>query len=177
MYEISKDLMVNENVQFDAGIHSGVTIEKISYENVKNDGTGKNILAFHFKGSRGETFRHVEWPIEESDANLESKVANMGKRIKHILSKFVPEESIVIGNVNSFEEYANEVILIAGTAYKGRTFEIKLLLNDSDKLCFPKYVGFIAKEAGTLKLRKDEKIVKSIPTNVEEISTFTTDAF
>lgn len=177
MYGISKDLAVNENVQFDAGIHSGVIIDKITYESASKDGNGKFVLAFHFKGSKGETFRHLEWPIEESDANLESKVANMGKRIKHILSKFVPEESIVIGNVSSFEEYANEVIRLAGTAYQGKTFEIKLLLNDSDKLCFPKYVGFIAKDAGTLKISNTEKISKSVPTGLGEISAFATDAF
>jgi hypothetical protein len=164
MYGISKDLAVNENNYFDGGIHNGVIIEKINYENVKKDGTGKMVLAFHFKGTKGETFRHVEWPVDESDANAESKIVNMGKRIKHILSKFVPEADIVIGNVSTFEQYANEVIRIAGTNYEGKTFEIKLLVDDKNNIGFPKYVGFIAKDAGTLKVSNTEKITKTTAT-------------
>lgn len=164
MYGISKDLAVDERNRFEGGIHNGITIEKISYENSKQDGTGKQVLAFHFKGTKGETFRHVEWPVEESDANMESKIVNMGKRIKHILSKFVPEADIVIGNVSTFEQYANEVIRIASTSYEGKTFEIKLLVDDKNNIGFPKYVGFIAKDAGTLKVSGTEKITKTTAT-------------
>ena len=177
MYGISKDLTVDENNRFDGGIHSGVIIEKISYENAKKDGTGKDVLAFHFKGAKGETFRHVEWPVESSDDKAESKVANMSKRIKHILSKFVAEDSIVVGNVATFQEYANEIIRIAGNNYNGKTFEIKLLFDDRGNLGFPKYVGFIAKDAGTLKVSATEKITKATPTANDEISNFVPEAF
>lgn len=172
MYGISKDLAVNENNYFDGGIHDGVIIEKISYENVKKDDSGKMILAFHFKGAKGETFRHVEWPIEESDAKAESKVANMGKRVKHILSKFMPEENIVINNVTTFEQYANAIVTLAGSSFNGKTFSIKLLYDDKNNLGFPKYVGFIAKDAGTLKISNTEKIVKEQPTSTGAVENF-----
>jgi hypothetical protein len=177
MYEISKDLTIDENNRFDGGIHSGVIIEKISYENAKKDGTGKDVLAFHFKGAKGETFRHVEFPVEESDAKMESKVVNMGKRIKHILSKFVAEENIAIAKVSTFEQYVNEVKRIAGENYVGKTFEIKLVYDDKNNLGFPKYVGFIAKDAGTLKISSTEKITKASPTSSDEIANFVPEAF
>lgn len=179
MYGISRDLTVNENNYFDGGIHNDVILEKVSYENAKKDGTGKMILAFHFKGSKGETFRHVEWPVEETDANMESKVVNMGKRIKHILSKFVAEENIVIANVSTFEQYANEVKRIAGENYVGKTFEIKLIYDDKDNLGFPKYVGFIAKDKGTLKISATEKVTKATATPNNDVAGFTptTEAF
>jgi hypothetical protein len=179
MYGISKDLTVDENNRFSGGIHNGVTIEKISYENSKEDGTGKNVLAFHFKGSKGETFRHVEFEVEQSDAKAETKVVNMSKRVKHILSKFVPEENIVINNVNSFKEYVDAIIAIAGTAYQGKTFCIKLNYGTtsypSKYIGFPKYVGFISNDADSLKIGKDELLSppSANPTasgNVEDFS-------
>lgn len=183
MYGISKDLQVNESNYFDGGIHPNVTIEKISYENSKKDETGKNVLAFHFKGPKGETFRHVEWPVETNDANAESKVANMGKRVKHILTKFVPEENVVINNVESFEQYANEIIRIAGKNYEGKTFAIKLTYGDvknpNANLGFTKYVGFIANDAATLKISNTECITKPTPsTSADQAAIATvTDAF
>lgn len=179
MYGISKDLAIDERNRFEGGIHNGVTIEKISYENSKQDGTGKQVLAFHFKGANGETFRHIEWPVDEADANAESKIINMGKRIKHILSKFVAEDTIVIGNVSTFEGYANEVIRIAGNNFAGKTFEIKLLVDDKNNVGFPKYVGFIAKDAGTLKVSATEKITKTTATSAANVDSFApvTDAF
>jgi len=163
MYGLSKDLAVNESNYFDAGIHSDVTLEKVTYENVKKDGTGKMVLAFHFKGNKGETFRHVEWPIESSDANADTKLTNMGKRIKHILTKFVPEENVVIANVETFEQYANAIISILGASNVGKKIAIKLLYDDKGNLGFPKYVGFIANDASSLKISNTEKITKPTP--------------
>ena len=183
MYGISKDLAVNESNYFDGGIHSDVTIEKIAYENSKKDGTGKYVLAFHFKGSKGETFRHVEWPVEANDANADSKISNMSKRIKHILTKFVPEENVIVNNVETFEQYANEIIRIAGKSYEGKTFAIKLTYGDvknpSANLGFTKYVGFIANDASTLKISNTECITKPTPSTAADQANIAavTDAF
>lgn len=181
MYGISKDVQVNESSYFGGGIHSGVSIEKISYESSSKDGNGKFVLAFHFKGKNGETFRHVEWPVDDTDASAQSKIDNMAKRIKHILTKFMSEEDVVVGNVGSFEEYAKAIIALAGSKFNGKTFAIKLVYNDKNKLGFTKYTGFIAKEEEAYKLRigKDEKV--SLPSASEasnpETTTATTDAF
>lgn len=179
MYGISKDLAVNESNYFDGGIHSDVILEKVTYENVKKDGTGKMVLAFHFKGSKGETFRHVEWPVESSDANAESKVVNMGKRIKHILTKFVPEEKVVIENVETFEQYCNAIITILGTSNVDKKVAIKLLYDDKGNLGFPKYIGFIANDASALKVSNTEKITKPTPNSAGDLTAATsvTDAF
>lgn len=172
MYGISKDLEVNESNYFDAGIHGGVKIEKICLENSKKDGTGKQVLAFHFKGPKGENYRHVEWPIDSSDAKAESKVTNMSKRIKHILTKFVPEENVLVGNVSSFEEYAAAIIKIAGNNFAGKEFAVKMVYDDKGNLGFPKYVGFIANNVTDLKIGNNDKVTKPTPTPTANTEAF-----
>jgi hypothetical protein len=174
MYGISSDVKVNESLSFEPGIHSDVTLEKVAFENSKNDGTGKDVLAFHFKGSKGETFRYVEWPVDADDANAEKKFASMSKRIKHILLRFLLEESIVIGNVASFQDYANAVIALLGDTFKGKTVAIKLVYDDKDRLGFTKYTGFIGNNAASLKISNTERIVKLAATaNPDEVTSVT----
>jgi len=162
MYGISKDLEIKENnsIYFTGGIHQNVTIEKVALENSKEDGSGKNVLAFHFKGANSETFRHVEWPIDESAADAESKSVNMSKRVKHILTKFVDESAVIINNVSTFDEYVNAIVRIAGNNFANKTFEIKLVYTDKGYISFPKYVGFISDKPNTLTISPKEVVVK-----------------
>lgn len=175
MYGINKDTQVNESKYFDAGIHDEVTLEKVCYENSKKDGTGKNVLAFHFKGKNGETFRHVEFPVDADDPKADSKFKNLGVRIKHILLRFVPEDQIIIANVNSFEEYCNAVIALIGNKNKETKVAIKLVYDDRGNLGFTKYVGFIANTPSGLKIGTSEKLTKV--TSSPESSTSVEEAF
>jgi hypothetical protein len=178
MYGISSDVKVNETLSFDPGIHSNVTLEKVSYENSKNDGTGKDVLAFHFKGEKGETFRYVEWPVDADVDGADKKFASMSKRIKHILLRFLSEDKIIIGNVATFAEYANAIITLLGNANKDKKVAIKLVYDDKDRLGFTKYTGFIADNASSLKIGTSERIVKLSGTaGVTTDATSVTEAF
>ena len=177
MYGISSDVKVNESLSFEPGIHSDVTLEKVALENSKNDGTGKEVLAFHFKGKNGEQFRYVEWPIDAENADAEKKFTSMSKRIKHILLRFLPEDKIVIGNVATFAEYGNAIIALLGDSYKSKKVAIKLVYDDKDRLGFTKYTGFIADNASSLRISNTERIVKLAATSNIEEATSVTDAF
>ena len=142
--------------QFNAGITSGVTLEAITFESPRKDGTGDKVLIFTFRGPEGEVYRHIEWDVQDGD---EKKLENMAKRIKHILTKFIPEEQAVLHG-NSYEEFANGVIKLLGNNNVGKSVSIKLVYNDKNNLQFTKYLGFIAKEAKDLSIGKNEKVTK-----------------
>lgn len=154
--------------QFSAGITSGVTLEAITFESPKKDGTGDKVLIFTFRGPEGEMFRHIEWDIQDGD---EKKLENMAKRIKHILTKFIPEEQAVLKG-NTYEEFAYGVIALLGKNNVGKSVSIKLVYNDKNNLQFTKYLGFIAKEAKDLSISKTEKITKitAAPTDMDAVS-------
>ena len=139
-----------------AGIHSDVTLENIEYGTSKKDGQGDNVIIFNFRGKNGESFRHMEFDVKDGD---EGKMANMAKRVRHILTKFIPEEQAVLSG-NTFEEFANGVVKLLGNNNVGKSVAIKLVYNNKDYLSFTKYLGFIAKEAKDLSIGKNEKIVK-----------------
>lgn len=148
------------NKQFQGGIHGNVALESVTFESPKKDGSGDPVLIFTFKGKNGETFRHIEWAVDPSRAADPVKAfENQGKRVKHILSKFIPEDEVVISGVSSYAEFAAKVIELLGTANEGKKVAIKLVyMRDSAKanLVFTKYLGFIGTDASSLSIGKNE---------------------
>ena len=43
-------------------------VSAVSYENAKNDGSGKTVLTIKFETEDGATFRHIEWDINEEQS-------------------------------------------------------------------------------------------------------------
>jgi len=154
--------------QFNAGITANVTLESITFESPRKDGTGDKVLIFTFRGPEGEVYRHIEWDVQDGD---EKKLENMAKRIKHILTKFIPEEQAVLHG-NTYEEFANGVIKLLNKNNVGKSVAIKLVYNDKNNLQFTKYLGFIAKEAKDLSISKTEKVTKvtAAPTDMDAVS-------
>lgn len=123
-----------------AGIHENVKLSNVAYENAKEDGSGQMVLAFHFVDEDKNTLRHVEFPIDPQqiksqatstprqhgrnnaelgyvkgqnitpDQAVQIEVANQATRIKHIMTKYMPEQQTVTGAVQTFEQYANAII-------------------------------------------------------------------
>ncbi len=172
---VNKETVAEQaNKQFQGGIHSNVTLESITFESPRKDGTGDKVLMFNFKGQNGETFRHLEWAVDEAKAQDPQKAyENQGKRIKHILSKFIAEDLIVIEGVSSYEEFANKVIELLGTSNEGKTVAIKLVYNQKGNVEFTKYLGFIGNVATDLQIGNKEIVVKptATPSSVEDLGT------
>lgn len=147
------------NKQFGGGIHGNVTLESVTFESPRKDGEGDKVLMFNFKGRNGETFRHLEWPVDESKAQDPQKAyENQGKRIKHILSKFIAEDAIIIEGVSSYAEFSAKVIELLGTSNVGKTVAIKLVYNAKGNVEFTKYLGFIGNAASDLQIGAKELI-------------------
>jgi len=149
--------------QFDAGIHHSVELESVEFKSPRNDGEGNPVLLFNFVGPNNEKFRHIEWEIGEQATDPEKSANALAKRVKHILTKFVPEEQCVLQG-NTYAEFSNGVITLLGDHNKGKKVAIKLLYNNKGNLVFTKYVGFIANEAKDLRISNTEapNLVKAV---------------
>jgi hypothetical protein len=69
------------------------------------------VIQFVFKGTKGETYTHIEWSQDPTDAKFEEKLAGLNSRIKHILEQTrlsLPEGGIGVGAKN-FEEYFKSI--------------------------------------------------------------------
>lgn len=174
-----------------AGIQENISLINIAIEPMKKDGTGGNVLKFHFQSENGALFTHTEFPINDaqiaSRARMEKKNVDdeirkeygiQARRIKHILDAFVPEDDNVIdpSTVNSWQKYMERVLEIAGHAYQGRKFRLKIILSSKDFERFPNTPGeggFILpmESANTLKLNpKYDRIVKKEASTETEVA-------
>ena len=154
---------------------------------------------FGFKQDGGATFRHLEFPIdnerERQNAEkyyeklvLEGKTPDQVKplfvqtyikrvytdqaaRIKHIMSKFIPEDKCIISGVNTFEAFSNAVVAALGNTYLGKKLRLKLVYNYKDYATFPKYANFIELQTDaptTLRLNpKKDRLEKQTPDSAD----------
>jgi hypothetical protein len=152
-------------------------------------------LSFHFKQDGGGTFRHFEFPIDNDreKKNAEAyydRLVKAGKtpdqvkplfvqtyikrvytdqasRIKHIMSKFIPEAQCLISGVSTFEAFSNAVVKTLGSSYEGVKLRLKLIYNSKDYSTFPRWADFVEVQTDaptTLRINpKKERIEKQVP--------------
>ena len=154
---------------FEAGIHENVSIENIAFEESK-EGSGNYVLAFHFKGANGEVFRHTEWEVKDEDPKIVDKIENLGKRVKHILTKFMPEEECILEG-NSWSVFCKGVLKLVLGKYNTIKVAIKLVYGNNGYLQFTRYTGFIALDKKDLKIGKNEIMIRpnTKPTTADEL--------
>ena len=83
--------------QFNAGITANVTLESITFESPRKDGTGDKVLIFTFRGPEGEVYRHIEWDVQDGD---EKKLENMAKRINPTRDLRLRNDVVLIRNAS-----------------------------------------------------------------------------
>lgn len=163
MYGISKETKADNSGTGFIGIQEGYELLGITFGGTNKDGAGAEGLMFRFK--RGDEFDFVPkvYPINESQVTPRKKkdkktgvettetkaesiaraYAEQASYVKHILTKFIPEEEVIIPNVSSFEAYAKAVIALAGTKYTGQKFRLKIVYNKKGYTGFPLFPDFI----------------------------------
>lgn len=194
-YGIDKTIQSESGFKnINVGIQENCEMTNVTYgPSSEKDGAVK-ALCFSFKQEGGATFRHLEFAIDvERETNngkeyykklvKEGKVPDLvevlfvqkyvkrifdeqASRIKHIMSKFIPESECLISGVNTFEQFSNAVIKALGQSYKGKTVRLKLVYNYKDYVTFPKYPNFIELQtdaASVLKIGKKDKLEKQVP--------------
>jgi hypothetical protein len=196
MYGIDKTIQSESGFKtIGVGIQENCELMNAAYgpSSEKKDGAAKGLI-FNFKQEGGATFRFLEFPIdndrEKKNAETyydklvkENKTPDMPKplfinqyvkrvydaqasRIKHIMSKFIPEDQTLVSGT-TFEMFSNNVITALGNSYKGKKLRLKLVYNYKDYATFPKYANFIELQTDaptTLKLNpKKDRIEKQTP--------------
>ena len=177
------------------GVNNNVYLARVAYENSKQDGSGQNVLAFHFENSNGQTYRHVEFEIDTDkikenaptdwthkkdnkqlgfvkgqpvtpDDMVKMRVNEMNTRIKHILTKFIPEEKAAVVNPSGWQDFCQKIVALFPQGYNEVALQIKVVYNWNDYLTFPKFPPFVRRmdqieEMGNLEITQYDKIEKS----------------
>lgn len=164
-----------------AGITENVKITDIAFEPLKQDGSGILVLRFKFEDAQGNTFTHTEFPVDPEQVKKNSQSWNrpydellseafrtLGSKVQHILMSFVPADKCKVYG-KTWEEFAKKAIEIAGKAYEGQLFRIKLILNNKDYTSFPRtaiapFIQNMSIKPGTLVINpKYDRIIPATP--------------
>lgn len=120
----------------ETGIIENVEIVNISFNEEANR------LDIELKQSNGSSVKHSEFEANPSFGDVNAQAENTSRRIKHIVTKFMPEEEFIIDNVNSFSEYAKKVVEKTKGRYEGKKFRA-LFIYRGKYVDFPKYPNFL----------------------------------
>ncbi|HKL13706.1 MAG TPA: hypothetical protein VJ907_08880 [Halanaerobiales bacterium] len=166
MYNVNKEIKSEGNGlnYLDVGIHDDVEMTSVEF---KQSDKGNKFLVFTFEKDK-KVVTHTEWePKDQDPEKLEEKTINQIKRVKHIVTKYIPEEQYEF-NVSNFEEFCNKTIALLGSKYQGKKVRIKIVYNYSNYTTLPNYVPFIEKmevpkEDSRLEISSIDKMKKDLP--------------
>lgn len=133
---------------------------EINPEKVKE--FNQNYPKKHGRDDKAKGYKKGE-PITNDQA-VAIAYADQATRIKHIMSKFIPEDQIKI-KANSFKEYAEAI----GKMLAGKTdvaLRLKVTLNTKDYYQLPKFPPFVERmdvNPSKLEITSYDKIVKTTP--------------
>ena len=164
----------------DIGIHENVELTKVEY---KVSQEGNEFMVFTFSKDN-KILSHTEWkPRDEDPEKLENKTKNQVKRVKHIVTKYIPDEKYVIKNAD-FKSFCEFTIQLLGNAYIGKLVRLKVIYSFNNYTSLPNYVPFIESmdvtiDKSCLEMLSIDKLTKDRPDNelvtknpLEELDTF-----
>ena len=123
----------------DVGIHENVELTNVEY---KVSQEGNEFMVFTFSKD-DKILSHTEWkPRDEDPEKLENKTKNQIKRVKHIVTKYIPEEMYVF-NATDFKSFCENTINLLGKNYQGKKVRIKVIYAYNNYTSLPNYVPFI----------------------------------
>lgn len=139
-----------ESQYLPVGILENILCTGVEFGPSKDDGTGTNVIKFHFSRENLGAFTHMEFPIDadaqrtwaaqkgrDPEAAVKKEYAQQGNRIRHILSSFVPAESLNF-KANSWQEYGTGVATLAAPYFANAVLRLKLVYNTKDYVSFPR---------------------------------------
>ena len=141
MYQINQTVKSegSSTSVFPLGITDNAEMTGVSIDTASN---GNAFLKFTFTSDAGSALNHFEWPIDTQNEGWEKKLQSQMKRVKHILTKFMEEDKIII-NATSFDDFAKTVITLLGNSYVGKKLRVKTVYSYNNYVSIPKYVPFV----------------------------------
>ena len=177
------------------GINENVKIVDVTFDTLRQDGTGGNVIRFYFQDEEGAKFTHTQMEVtslerlQESSGNATAAgrswsstpeqlhadlIRNTGEVLHHVLSAFIPKERVAIGGT-SWNDLGKNVIDLIGNSYEGHKFKIKCVYDKQGK-----YLQFPSRPVQPFCLPQDstqqlilgyrDNITAAQPTNEAEIT-------
>lgn len=167
-------LLLDENIQsevrsvnfMDVGIHSNVELTEVK---VETSPKGNHFIAFTFTSPEGKVLTKTEWPPMDNgdDENMLKKAQNQLKRIKHIMTKFLPEDQIKIEyDTDNWIKFASTVKAKLDPVMQGIKLRIKGVYDNNNYVTLPNYLPFIERmdvEKSELEILSIDKVTKDEP--------------
>ena len=153
LYKIDQNTQVQEKaltVAIPVGINDNCELTGIARLQASNGG---DYLQFTFKDGDNNELKHMEWDInpervtpkpgESVDECVTRRVNQMLVRIKHIATKFIPENQFVVQG-NDFAGLCDSVVMLLGpNTYTGKKVRLKVVYNYKDYCSLPNFAPFI----------------------------------
>jgi len=178
-----------------AGVNESVSLVDVTFDSLRKDGTGGNVIRFYFQDEEGAKFTQTYMEVtsverlKESAKNASQSgrpwsstpeqlhsdlLRNVGESLYHILTAFIPKEKVSIGG-STWDELGKNVLGLVGRSYDGLKFKIKCVYDKQGKyLQFPNrpLQPFMlpAESAVNLTVGSRDNITPAQPTKEVEIS-------
>tara|TARA_R110002051_G_C8716727_1_gene496202 strand:+ start:452 stop:1078 length:627 start_codon:yes stop_codon:yes gene_type:complete len=178
-----------------AGINESVSLVDVTFDSLRKDGTGGNVIRFYFQDDEGAKFTQTYMEVTSLERLKESAknaaqagrawsstpeqlhgdlIRNVGESLYHILTAFIPKDKVSIGG-DSWEELGKNLLSLVGRSYDGLKFKIRCVYDKQGKyLQFPNrpLQPFILPKESTVVLTVGyrDNVTPAEPTKEVEIS-------
>jgi hypothetical protein len=144
-FSIGAEVKAFNRKDFNAGISINVKLVDVKLVTRKVQEEEKVCIEFSFKDGDGREYNHLEWPIDEMDANFDKKFEGFRSRIAHLAAVMfgsVPA-NVFVGN-SLLEFYTNIATYFKTNQanYAKKLLAIKLVYNGKN-LAFPLSPNFV----------------------------------
>jgi hypothetical protein len=163
MFDLNDESIKSEggSAIFNGGL-AGVNIDCVLSEVKKDEASGA--WDFFFTDKSGASIKLREWVTDTSRQDAEKKQKSQNTRLKHILTKFLPEGAgLPTGATDSASLLALVADTLSKTAHKTTPLKVKVVFKDNGYLTFTPYVPFMA-------LASDEKACAGLKFSSSEIT-------
>ena len=179
----------------DAGINENVSLVDVTFDTLRQDGTGGNVIRFYFQNEEGAKFTQTYMEVTSLDRLKESAknaassgrpwsstpeqlhkdlLRNVGESLRHILLSFIPESTLIMSG-DTWDAFGKNIVDLVGNSYEGLKFKVKCVYDKQGKyLQFPQrplQPFMLAQDSATeLTISSRDNLQAAAPTNEAEIA-------
>ena len=125
-----------------AGINENVSLVDVTFDTLRQDGTGGNVIRFYFQNDEGAKFTQTYMEVTSLDRLKESAknaassgrpwsstpeqlhkdlLRNVGESLRHILLSFIPESKLIMSG-DTWDAFGKNIVDLVGNSYEGLKF-------------------------------------------------------
>lgn len=153
LYKIDQSTQVQEEAlasTIPVGINENCELVGVGRFEASNK---SDYLCFTWRDEHKNELKHMEWDIdperitpkpgESTDDAVTRRVNQMLVRIKHICTKFIPENTFAVQG-NTFADLCDSVVgILTPNLYTGKKVRLKVIYNWNDYCALPNFCPFV----------------------------------